>query len=155
MLMTATETIESETPRARPYRVLVCDDEPDVLEAMRLLLKGEGYEVTTVHSPRSLLRAANSNNFDLILADLNYTRDTTSGEEGLDLLAGLGAKDSTTPIIVMTAWGSTDLAVEAMRRGASNFIQKPWDNRRVLALVREEARSRRRGESELEIAAAV
>src|SRR6266700_3820883 len=94
----------------RPYRVLVCDDQADVLHAMQLLLKGQGYEAVTVDSPRALLRQARSDEFDLILADLNYTRDTTSGEEGLDLLAGLESQGNTAPVIVMTAWGSIDLA---------------------------------------------
>ncbi len=140
---------------ARPYRVLVCDDQPDVLHAMQLLLKGQGYEAVTVDSPRALLREARSGQFDLILADLNYTRDTTSGEEGLDLLAGLESQGNTAPVIVMTAWGSIDLAVEAMRRGACDFVQKPWDNQRVLAAIRKQAASERGRRSELEIAAAV
>jgi sigma-B regulation protein RsbU (phosphoserine phosphatase) len=140
---------------SRPYRVLVCDDQPDVLHAMQLLLKGQGYEAVTVDSPRALLREARSGHFDLILADLNYTRDTTSGEEGLDLLAGLESQGNTTPVIVMTAWGSIDLAVEAMRRGACDFVQKPWDNERVLAAIRKQAASERHRRSELEIAAAV
>jgi sigma-B regulation protein RsbU (phosphoserine phosphatase) len=139
----------------RPFRVLVCDDQPDVLHALRLLLKGQGYEAVTVDSPRALLREARSDEFDLILADLNYTRDTTSGEEGLDLLAGLESQGNTTPVIVMTAWGSIDLAVEAMRRGACDFVQKPWDNERVLAAIRKQADSERRRQSELEIAATV
>ena len=140
---------------ARPYRILVCDDQPDVLHALQLLLKGQGYEAVTVDSPRALLREALSEGFDLILANLNYTRDTTSGEEGLDLLAGLEAQGNTTPVIVMTAWGSIDLAVEAMRRGACDFVQKPWDNQRVLAAIRKQADSERRRQSELEIAATV
>jgi len=140
---------------ARPYRVLVCDDQPDVLHAIELLLKGQGYEAVTVESPRALLREARSDEFDLILADLNYTRDTTSGEEGLDLLAGLEAQGNTAPVIVMTAWGSIDLAVEAMRRGACDFVQKPWDNEHVLAAIRKQADSERRRQSELEIAATV
>jgi len=139
----------------RPYRVLVCDDQPDVLHALQLLLKGQGYEAVTVDSPRALLREARSDDFDLILADLNYTRDTTSGEEGLDLLAGLESQGNTAPVIVMTAWGSIDLAVEAMRRGACDFVQKPWDNEHVLAAIRKQADSERRRQSELEIAATV
>jgi phosphoserine phosphatase RsbU/P len=140
---------------ARPYRVLVCDDQPDVLHALQLLLKGQGYEAVTVDSPRALLHKVRSDEFDLILADLNYTRDTTSGEEGLDLLAGLESQGNTAPVIVMTAWGSIDLAVEAMRRGACDFVQKPWDNERVLAAIRKQADSERRRKSELEIAATV
>ena len=139
----------------RPYRVLVCDDQPDVRDAMQLLLKGQGYEAVTVDSPRALLRQARSDEFDLILADLNYTRDTTSGEEGLEMLAGLEAQGNTAPVIVMTAWGSIELAVEAMRRGACDFVQKPWDNQRVLAAIRKQANSERGRRSELEIAATV
>jgi sigma-B regulation protein RsbU (phosphoserine phosphatase) len=127
----------------------------DVLEAMRLLLKGHGYQTVTVESPRELLAAARAEAFDLILADLNYTRDTTSGQEGLDLLASLEAQGNSAPIIVMTAWGSVDLAVEAMRRGACDFIQKPWDNDRVAAAVSKQAKSERRRKSEMEIAANV
>ncbi|MEO8098061.1 MAG: SpoIIE family protein phosphatase [Acidobacteriota bacterium] len=139
----------------RPFHVLICDDQPDVRHALHLMLKGAGYQTQTVDSPRELLTAARSQAFDLILADLNYTRDTTSGEEGLDLLASLEAQGNETPIVVMTAWGSIDLAVEAMRRGACDFIQKPWDNARALAVVRKQAESVRRRKSELEIAAAV
>jgi len=141
--------------QSEPFRVLVCDDQTDVLEALRLLLKGQGYQAVTVDSPHALLRAARAEAFDLILADLNYTRDTTSGEEGLDLLASLDAQGNATPVVVMTAWGSVDLAVEAMRRGACDFIQKPWDNERVIAVVRKQAQSERRRKSELEIAANV
>jgi len=137
------------------YRILVCDDQADVLEAMRLLLKGHGYRASTVDSPRALLEAARAEPFDLILADLNYTRDTTSGKEGLDMLASLDAWGSHAPVIVMTAWGSVDLAVEAMRRGACDFIQKPWDNDRVMAAIRKQTESVRRRRSELEIAANV
>ena len=140
---------------SRPVRVLVCDDQPDVLEAMRLLLKGEGFQAITVDSPKALLHAAQAEAFDLILADLNYTRDTTSGEEGLELLAGLDAMGNRAPIVVMTAWGSVDLAVEAMRRGACDFIQKPWDNQKVISVVRKQAEGERKRKSELEIAANV
>ena len=139
----------------RRYRVLICDDQADVLHAMKLLLKGQGYEAVTVDSPRALLRQARSGDFDMILADLNYTRDTTSGEEGLDLLDGLESQGNKAPVIVMTAWGSIDLAVEAMRRGACDFIQKPWDNERVLAAIRKQADSERRRRCEMEIAAMV
>jgi sigma-B regulation protein RsbU (phosphoserine phosphatase) len=138
-----------------PVRVLVCDDQPDVLEALRLLLKGQGCQTVTVDSPGALLRAVRGESFDLILADLNYTRDTTSGVEGLDLLASLEAQGNATPVVVMTAWGSVDLAVEAMRRGACDFIQKPWDNDRVMAVIRKQAETVRRRKSELEIAANV
>ena len=141
--------------QSSPVRVLVCDDQPDVLEALRLLLKGQGCQAVTVDSPGALLRTVRTQSFDLILADLNYTRDTTSGVEGLDLLASLEALGNATPVVVMTAWGSVDLAVEAMRRGACDFIQKPWDDDRVIAVVRKQAESQRRRKSELEIAANV
>jgi len=141
--------------QANPIRVLVCDDQPDVLEALRLLLKGQGCQAVTVDSPGALLRTVRGESFDLILADLNYTRDTTSGVEGLDLLASLEAQGNATPVVVMTAWGSVDLAVEAMRRGACDFIQKPWDNERVMAVVRKQVDSIRKRKSELEIAANV
>ena len=122
---------------------------------MRLLLKGQGCQAVTVDSPGALLRAVRYGILRPHLADLNYTRDTTSGTEGLDLLASLEAQGNATPVVVMTAWGSVDLAVEAMRRGACDFIQKPWDNDRVIAVVRKQAESERRRKSELEIAANV
>jgi len=117
-------------------RILIADDQPDVLTALRLLLKGEGYETETANSPAGLLKAIEEQDFDAVLMDLNYTRDTTSGKEGLDLLSRIQTLDSSLPLVVMTAWGSVDLAVEAMRRGARDFIQKPWDNPRLLAVVR-------------------
>src|SRR5262244_1303453 len=106
-------------------RILIADDQPDVIEALRLLLKGEGFQIEAVASPAGILRALESHEFDCLLMDLNYTRDTTSGQEGLDLLSNIRSIDSTLPIIVMTAWGSLELTVEAMRRGAKDFIQKP------------------------------
>ena len=117
-------------------RILIADDQPDVLEALRFLIKGEGYQAEAVNSPAGILEAVESRDFDAVLMDLNYTRDTTSGQEGLDLLNRVQALDSTLPVIVMTAWGSVDLAVEAMRRGARDFIQKPWDNARLSAILR-------------------
>ena len=119
-----------------PPRILVADDEPDVLEALKLLLKGEGYDVQAVTSPRALLSTVEAHDFDALLIDMNYTRDTTSGAEGLDLLARLQGLEAAPPIVVMTAWASIDGAVEAMRRGARDFIEKPWDNRRLLATLR-------------------
>ena len=130
-------------------RVLVADDQKDILEALRLLLKGEGYGIETASSPGGVLAAAKRGEFDLLLIDLNYTRDTTSGQEGLDLLSRLQAIDSTLPVIVMTAWSTVDVAVEAMRRGARDFIPKPWDNARLLTIVRtqiELARALRQGQ---------
>jgi phosphoserine phosphatase RsbU/P len=140
-------------------RILVGDDQADVLEALRLLLKGAGHQSVLVDSPQALLRAAASQPFDLILMDLNYARDTTSGAEGLDLLSSLEAQDNPAPVVVMTAWSNVDIAVEAMRRGACDFIQKPWDNARLLGAIRqhasqaaERAKTQRRVKSELEIA---
>src|SRR5271170_7227955 len=124
-------------------RILVADDQPDIREALRLLLKGEGFETETVASPAAVLSALEAREFDGLLMDLNYARDTTSGQEGLDLLSNIRAKDSTLPIIVMTAWGSLELAVEAMRRGARDFVQKPWDNARLLAILRTQIELRR------------
>src|SRR6185295_9650105 len=105
---------------------LVADDQQDVREALRLLLKGEGFAIDTASSPAAVLEAAKTKEFDALLIDLNYTRDTTSGREGLDLLGRLVGLDATLPVVVMTAWGSVDVAVEAMRRGARDFVQKPW-----------------------------
>jgi DNA-binding NtrC family response regulator len=120
----------------RQSRLLVADDQPDVIEALRLLLKAEGYEIETASSPRAVVEAVQAREFDLVLMDLNYARDTTSGAEGLDLLSRLRDIDPTLPVVVMTAWASLDLAVEVMRRGARDFVAKPWDNARLLAIVR-------------------
>jgi len=121
---------------SRAHRVLVADDQPDVVEALRLLLKTEAYEIETAASPRAVLEAVQARQLDLVLMDLNYARDTTSGAEGLDLLTRLREIDPTLPVVVMTAWASLDLAVEVMRRGARDFVAKPWDNSRLLAIVR-------------------
>ena len=120
----------------RAPTILIADDQPDVLEALRLLVKGEGYQSEAVNSPAAAVEAVESRDFDAVLMDLNYTRDTTSGEEGLELLNRIQALDATLPVIVMTAWGSVELAVEAMRRGARDFIQKPWDNPRLTAILK-------------------
>jgi DNA-binding NtrC family response regulator len=117
-------------------RILIADDQPDVLTALRLLLKGESYEITPASSPAAVLKVVERQELDLVLIDLNYTRDTTSGSEGLEVLSQIRAIDPTLPVVVMTAWGSVDVAVEAMRRGARDFIQKPWDNARLLAVLR-------------------
>src|SRR5579871_1548489 len=122
---------ESRTPC-----ILIADDQPDVLEALRFLVKGEGYAAETVNSPGAAIDAVESRDFDAVLMDLNYTRDTTSGQEGLELLNRIQTLDTTLPVIVMTAWGSVDLAVEAMRRGARDFIQKPWENARLSAILK-------------------
>src|ERR1700704_835230 len=117
-------------------KILIADDQADVLAALRLLLKGERFQIETASSPVGVLRAIDSQEFDVILIDLNYARDTTSGSEGLDLLSRIGGLDPTLPIVVMTAWGSVELAVEAMRRGARDFVQKPWDNARLLSIIK-------------------
>jgi DNA-binding NtrC family response regulator len=122
-------------PAAVP-RILAADDQPHILEAIQLLLKPQGYKVDIVRSPELARDALASEQYDAVLIDLNYTRDTTSGQEGLDLLSQIVAQDSTLPIIVMTAWGNVELAVEAMRRGARDFIQKPWENERLLSILR-------------------
>jgi len=120
----------------KPSRVLVADDQRDVLEALRLALKGDGLQCETAASPAAVLAALEARDFDAVLMDLNYTRDTTSGSEGLDLLARIRELDADLPVVVMTAWGTVDLAVEAMRRGARDFVQKPWDNARLLTTLR-------------------
>src|ERR1700756_2669051 len=115
--------------------ILIADDQRGVLEALRLLLKGEGFAIHTTSSPGGVLDVLQSRQFDAVLIDLNYTRDTTSGSEGLDLLSRIQAIDSTLPVIVMTAWGTVDLGVEAMRAGARDFVQKPWENARLLSII--------------------
>jgi DNA-binding NtrC family response regulator len=121
------------------FRILIADDQADVLEALRLLLKPEGFSIDTATSPAQALRAIETHDYDAVLVDLNYARDTTSGAEGLDLLARIRSLDAALPVVVMTAWGSVELAVDAIRRGARDFIQKPWDNARVVATVRTQA----------------
>ena len=143
------EDRERARASSAPCRLLVADDQPDVLEALRLLLKAEGYQIDTAASPAGVVAALEDKEFDVLLMDLNYARDTTSGQEGLDLLHTVRTMDPTLPAVVMTAWGSVDVAVEAMRRGARDFIQKPWDNARLLAIVRtqvELSRALRRGQ---------
>src|SRR5688572_24757005 len=117
-------------------RVLIADDQADVLEALRLLLKGEGYQIESAASPPAITDALEAREFDAVLMDLNYTRDTTSGEEGLELVSRIHAMDPTLPVVVMTAWGSIELAVAAMRQGARDFVQKPWENPRLLTILR-------------------
>jgi len=117
-------------------RALIADDQPDVIEALRLLLKQEGYQIETANSPAGVLDNLSGGQFDLLLMDLNYQRDTTSGREGLDLLRSVRKMDNELPVVVMTAWGNVPLAVEAMRGGAQDFIEKPWDNSELLSTVR-------------------
>jgi DNA-binding NtrC family response regulator len=122
--------------RPHPPRILVADDQTDVLAAVRLLLKAEGFDLETANSPAEVLASVEKGDFDLVLMDLNYTRDTTSGREGLDLLSRLRALDESLPVVVMTAWGSVEGAVEAIRRGARDYVEKPWDNERLIATLR-------------------
>jgi DNA-binding NtrC family response regulator len=117
-------------------RVLAADDQPHVLSALSLLLRSEGFEIETVSSTAAVYRAVESRTFDVVLIDLNYARDTTSGAEGLELLERLHGYDELLPVVVMTAWGSVDLAVAAMRLGARDFVQKPWENEKLLATLR-------------------
>src|SRR5258707_4705228 len=121
---------------SHPHRVLVADDQSDIREALRLLLRREGYEIHGAASPGEALAALEAREFDAVLMDLNYARDTTSGQEGLDLLPRIQMMDSTLPVIVMTAWSSVEVAVEAMRRGARDFIPKPWENNRLVTVIR-------------------
>src|ERR1700685_8377 len=120
----------------RAPRILAADDQPHILEALELLLHPQSYRLESVKSPREVKEALATESYDALLIDLNYTRDTTSGQEGLDLLSEIVALDSNLPVIVMTAWGNVELAVEAMRRGARDFIQKPWENDRLIAILR-------------------
>lgn len=116
--------------------LLIADDQPHILDALELLLEPEGFHVEKARSPFMVLEALKSGSYDALLIDLNYTRDTTSGQEGLDLLSEIKSYDSQVPVIVMTAWANVELAVEAMRRGARDFVQKPWDNTRLLTILR-------------------
>ena len=138
----------SAAPAVRP-RALVADDQRQVREALRLLLKAEGFEAVLASSPVEVIEAAATRELDVALIDLNYSRDTTSGQEGLNLLTRLRELDATLPVVVMTAWASIDLAVAAMRQGARDFIEKPWENQRLLSVLRtqvELARALRRGD---------
>jgi len=122
------------TENGRPH-ILVADDQNDVLEALRLLLKGNGFDVDTTTSPSGALAALERRDYDALLLDMNYTRDTTSGKEGLDMLSTLQTLEPHMPVVVMTAWGSIDNAVEAMRRGARDYVEKPWDNARLVSIL--------------------
>src|SRR5215204_7341172 len=132
---------------AQVPRTLIADDQPDVLAALRLLLKGAGYQTEAADSPAAVLDALRNEKFDLLLMDLNYARDTTSGKEGLDLISQIQVLDHDLPIVVMTAWATVDLAVESMRLGVRDFVQKPWENSRLLRKLRthiEQGQARRR-----------
>jgi sigma-B regulation protein RsbU (phosphoserine phosphatase) len=145
-------TVDAVAPRA-----LIVDDQQDILEALHLLLKNEGYVTELVNSPYAVIESLKVRNFDLLLMDLNYARDTTSGQEGLDLVARVREIDSSLPIVVMTAWGTVPLAVETMRRGVRDFVQKPWENSELVAKLnaqvewsRRERERRRREQIEME-----
>jgi phosphoserine phosphatase RsbU/P len=129
------ESKDRTTVMGTAARVLIADDQPDVVEALRMLLKNAGYEIVSVSSPAAILQTLATQRFDLLLMDLNYTRDTTSGREGLDLLARLQTVDGDLPIVVMTAWTSAEVAVEAIHKGVGDFVQKPWNNDELLATV--------------------
>jgi sigma-B regulation protein RsbU (phosphoserine phosphatase) len=130
-------------------RTLIADDQSDVLEALRLLLKNEGFQIEAVNSPSAVIDKLKSQPYDLLLMDLNYTRDTTSGKEGLDLLARIQDIDQTLPVVGMTAWGSVELAVEAMQRGMRDFVLKPWENAKLLRTLRDQIEQGRRKRNEL------
>jgi FixJ family two-component response regulator len=138
ILHMATDMSIMKTAASAPLRTLIADDQPDVLEALRLLLKGEGFQADAVTSPAEVIEAIKARSYDVLLMDLNYARDTTSGQEGLDLLTHVQALDSTLPIVVMTAWGTIELTVEAMRRGVRDFVLKPWENSRLVSTLREQ-----------------
>jgi DNA-binding NtrC family response regulator len=126
-----------------PIRILIADDQQDIIDALRLLLLDEGFEVTPANSPGEALERLEATDFDLAILDLNYTRDTTSGQEGFDLIERIRSLDPTLPVLVMTAWSSVAGAVEAMRRGARDYIEKPWDDDKLLAAVRTQIELRR------------
>jgi len=136
------ESVAGSPKNDRP-RVLAADDQQHVLEALEILLRPQGYDVYTARSPALVREALTTDSYDALLIDLNYTRDTTSGQEGLDLLSEIVSLDSSTPVIVMTAWANIELAVDAMRRGARDFIQKPWENQRLLTILRTQVELRR------------
>src|SRR5215510_14242205 len=130
--------MEATLPMIPAPRTLIADDHPDVLAALRMLLRNEGWQTEAATSPAEALEAIRSRDFDLVLVDLNYARDTTSGQEGLDLIARIRALDSALPVVAMTAWANIELAVEAMRRGVADFVQKPWENARLLRVLRDQ-----------------
>ena len=127
--------VATESPR-----LLIADDQSDVLQALELLLRNEQFSTRAVASPDAVMQALAREPFDLLLMDLNYTRDTTSGREGLDLLSRVQALDASLPIVVMTGWSHVELAVETMRRGVRDFVQKPWNNAQLLTVLRDEVR---------------
>src|ERR1700760_767197 len=141
----------SRSARISSGRILISDDQHEILAALSLLLKLNRFEVETADSPEAALKSGLAGQFDLLLLDMNYSRDTTSGEEGLELLSSLRKRGVTAPVVVMTAWGNVELAVEAMRLGANDFVQKPWDNHRLIKTIGqqlEEGQLRRRQSSQ-------
>jgi sigma-B regulation protein RsbU (phosphoserine phosphatase) len=149
------EIANLDAQAAQP-RILIADDQPDVLEALRALLKGHGYRTELASSPAAIIEAISNCEFDVILMDLNYARDTTSGREGLDVLARVKESANAAPIVVMTGWATVNLAVEVMQRGVGDFVEKPWSNAKLLQILRDQielgrqrrqARERAAGES--------
>lgn len=136
-MVTATLEISLDRETMQP-RILIADDQQDVLDALRLLLKGHGYSIETVNSPADLLAAVARQEFDILLIDLNYARDTTSGREGLDVLSRLREIEDPPPVVAMTGWATVGLAVEAMQYGVSDFVEKPWTNTRLLEILRKQ-----------------
>src|SRR5712692_2104855 len=136
-MMTTTLEISMDSEIIQP-RILIADDQQDVLDALRLLLKGHGYSIETVNSPADLLSAVARQEFDILLIDLNYARDTTSGREGLDVLGRLKELEDSPPVVAMTGWATVGLAVEAMQFGVSDFVEKPWTNTRLLEILRKQ-----------------
>jgi phosphoserine phosphatase RsbU/P len=136
--MNACSIAETYSSQSDAARVLIADDQVPVLDALQLLLKSHGYCTEAVSDPSQVLPALESDPFDLVLMDMNYERDTTAGDEGLELVSEIRARNQNVPVLVMTAWGSVELAVEAMRRGASDFVQKPWQNQQLLLKLREQ-----------------
>ena len=152
-IMTTQMNLSTAAPRPNtvsPLRILIAEDQPDVSEALRLLLKGAGYITEWANSPPRVLDALSRNGFDAVLLDLNYTRDTTSAAEGFELIQRLRELDPTLPLIAMTAWGSIEIAVEAMRRGAGDFVQKPWENSRLLSTLEKQIEIGRQARQESE-----
>src|SRR3954462_5797150 len=130
-------------PDTTPIRILIADDQQDIIDALKLLQLDEGYEVTPARSPAEALERLEGTDFDLAILDLNYTRDTTSGQEGFELMERIRTLDPTLPVLIMTAWSSVAGAVEAMRGGARDYIEKPWDDDKLLAAVRTQIELRR------------
>src|SRR5262249_23371219 len=140
--------MEATLPMIPAPRTLIADDHPDVLSALRMLLRNEGWQTEAANSPSEALEALRSRDFDLALVDLNYARDTTSGQEGLDLIARIRALDSALPVIAMTAWANIELAIEAMRQGVTDFIKKPWKTARLMRVLRDQLTAGRARRSE-------